>query len=162
MNVHDVLALDARTLLAARYNALARGDRPLLGEVVRTLDLTLPGGHGDVLQPPEALARVGDAIWLTLTRLDDPFAPRQPGVVLRLDAAATSVLDATPLPRPNPSWDRCAPRPRRTPGTSRRSAPTTWWATARSRRCACATARWRSAIPWSRRRSSEGPSTPSP
>lgn len=103
VNVHDLIALDDHTLLVARYNLPSLAVIDLAsGEVVRTLDLAPWAGTASSPQP-EALARVGDAIWLTLTRLDDPFAPRQPGVVLRLDAAATRVFDATPLPRPNPS-----------------------------------------------------------
>lgn len=117
VNVHDVLPLDDATLLLARYNlpSLAVVDLAT-GAVTRTLDLSPWSGAASPY--PEAFARVGTSIWLTLGRLDDPFAPRQPGMVLRLDAQATRVIDAVELPRPNPSGPIvAAPEPR------------TWWVT---------------------------------
>lgn len=114
VNVHDIIALDDTTVLVARYNLPALAVIDLRsGTVVRTLDLSPWAGTAPLPQP-EAFARVGDSLWLTLSRLDDPFAPHQHGIVLRLDSRATRVLGETELPRPNPSGPIVASP---TPGT---------------------------------------------
>jgi hypothetical protein len=71
--------------------------------VVRTIDLTPWQGLG-MAPYAESLARVGDEVWLTLQRHDDPFQRRstQPGVVLRIDPLRERVVGTIVLRHANP------------------------------------------------------------
>jgi hypothetical protein len=101
-NPHDVIALDARTLLVARYNvpSLAVVD-VARAEVVRTVDLA-PYRGAARLPNPDALYRVGDRIYVTLQRLDDVINPTQPGMLVQLDARTLAVTATLELPLVNP------------------------------------------------------------
>lgn len=102
VNAHDVVALDASTLAVARYNlgSLAVIDLQR-GALTRTVDLTAFQGRA-ALPYPDAMARVGDEIWVSLQRLDDLVHPTQPGLIVRFDAALTRVVGTLALPYANP------------------------------------------------------------
>ena len=104
INAHDVVALDARTLLVARYNldALAVVD-VASARVTRTVDLTPFVGTAPHAYP-DALRRVGDEVWVTLQRDNDPLRanPTQPGLIVRFDAATLAVRATVTLTHPNP------------------------------------------------------------
>ncbi|MDB4929806.1 MAG: hypothetical protein JWM10_2290 [Myxococcaceae bacterium] len=102
VNAHDVVALDARTLLVARYqrDALAVVD-VARAEVTRTVDLApyrgaAPRPHAD------ALYRHGDRVYVTLQRLDDTYSPTQRGLVVQLDARTLAVTATLELPFADP------------------------------------------------------------
>ncbi len=101
-NPHDVLALDDRTLLVARYNlpSLAVVDVPS-GAVVRTVDLAAYRGRA-ALPNPDAMLRVGDRIYVTLQRLDDVLHPQR-GMLVQIDAATMAVTATLELPFANPT-----------------------------------------------------------
>jgi hypothetical protein len=101
-NPHDVIALDANTLLVARYNvpSLAVVD-VARGEVVRTVDLAPYRGAARLPQP-DALYRLGDRVYATLQRLDDVIDPTQPGMLVQLDARTLAVTATLTLPMVNP------------------------------------------------------------
>jgi hypothetical protein len=101
-NPHDVIALDERTLLVARYNvpSLAVVDVER-GEVVRTVDLAPYQGRAR-LPNPDALRRVGARLYVTLQRLDDVVNPTQHGMLVQLDARTLAVTAAIELPLANP------------------------------------------------------------
>jgi hypothetical protein len=103
VNPHDVIALDARTLLVARYerSALAVVD-VARAEVVRTVDLDAYRGVAR-LPDPDALYRYGDRVYVTLQRLDGGrIHPTQPGMVVQLDARTLAVTATLALPFMNP------------------------------------------------------------
>lgn len=101
-NPHDVIALDARTLLVARYNvpSLAVVDVER-AEVVRTVDLAPYQGRAR-LPNPDALCRVGERLYVTLQRLDDVVRPTQRAMLVQLDARTLSVTASIELPLVNP------------------------------------------------------------
>lgn len=101
-NAHDVLALDGRTLLVARYamNSLAVLDIAR-GTVLRTVDLTPFLGRATQAHP-EALLRVGSEVWVSLQRLDRYPRATQPGLIVRLDAEARAVRSTVTLRYSNP------------------------------------------------------------
>ena len=101
-NPHDVVALDAGTLLVARYNvpSLAVVD-VARAEVVRTVDLAPYRGAARLPQP-DAMYRYGDRLYVTLQRLDDVIDPTQPGMLVQLDARTLAVTATLALPMVNP------------------------------------------------------------
>lgn len=101
-NPHDVIALDERTLLVARYNvpSLAVVDVER-AEVLRTVDLAPYQGRAR-LPNPDALCRVGERLYVTLQRLDDVVRPTQRAMLVQLDARTLSVTAAVELPMVNP------------------------------------------------------------
>lgn len=104
VNAHDVIALDARTLLVARYqrSSLAVVD-VARAEVVRTVDLAPYRGLAP-LPRPDALYRVGDRVYVTLQRLDgDTRHPTQRGLLVQLDARSLAVTATLELPLVNPT-----------------------------------------------------------
>ncbi len=101
-NAHDVLALDGRTLLVARYamTSLAVIDLAT-GRVSRTVDL-MPHVGLSALPHPEALLRVGSEVWVSLQRLDRYPLTTQPGLIVRLDPEARAVVGTITLRHGNP------------------------------------------------------------
>lgn len=102
-NAHDVVALDERTLLVARWNlpSLAVVD-VARGVVVRTVDLAPYQGLAR-LPHPDALYRAGDRVYVSLQRLDgDVLHPTQRGLVVQLDARTLAVTATLELPFANP------------------------------------------------------------
>lgn len=101
-NPHDVIALDANTLLVARWNlpSLAVVD-VARGAVTRTVDLSPYRGRA-ALPNADALYRMGDRIYVSLQRLDDVLRPTQNGMVVQLDARTLAVTATLELPFANP------------------------------------------------------------
>lgn len=102
-NPHDVIALDARTLLVARYElpSLAVVD-VARAEVVRTVDLSMFRGSAR-LPDPDRLYREGDRVYVTVGRLDGGRVhPTQRGLVVQLDARTLAVTGSVELPFVNP------------------------------------------------------------
>lgn len=105
-NGHDVVAVDDGHLYVARYamHSVAVVD-VAAGAVTRTLDLASEGGAAERVFP-DALARVGDEVWVTLQRFDDSDAllsnPTRPGLVVRLDPRTHTRIGAYSLMNPNP------------------------------------------------------------
>ncbi len=101
-NPHDVIALDANTLLVARWNlpSLAVVD-VALGTITRTIDLSPYRGTAP-LPNADAMYRVGDRIYVSLQRLDDVIRPTQNGMVVQLDAGTLAVTATIELPFVNP------------------------------------------------------------
>jgi hypothetical protein len=104
VNAHDVIALDERTLLVARYEraSLAVVDVER-GEVVRTVDIA--PFRGLALKPdPDRFYRWGEHVYLTLQRLDGGrLHPTQRGMLLQLDARTLAVTASLELPFMNPT-----------------------------------------------------------
>ncbi len=101
-NPHDVIALDANTLLVARWNlpSLAVVD-VAQGAITRTVDLSSYRGTA-LLPNADALYRVGNRIYVSLQRLDDVIRPTQSGVVVQLDARTLAVTATIELPFASP------------------------------------------------------------
>lgn len=101
-NPHDVVALDANTLLVTRWNlpSLAVVD-VAQGAVTRTVDLS-PFRGSARLPHADALYRAGDRVYVSLQRLDDVLRPTQRGMVVQLDARTLAVTAAVELPFVNP------------------------------------------------------------
>ncbi len=101
-NAHDVIAVDRRRLYVARYllPSLAVVDLET-ARIVATIDLSAGLGRAR-LPHPDALARVGDEVWVTLERLDDFPRATQPGAIVRIDPRSDRVVGAFSLRFANP------------------------------------------------------------
>jgi hypothetical protein len=105
-NGHDALAVDDGHLYVARYamHSVAVID-VAAGAVASTVDLASEVGPGEGVYP-DALARVGDEVWVTLQRFDDDDAllanPTRPGLVARIDPRTHARIGAYSLTNPNP------------------------------------------------------------
>ena len=103
INAHDVIALDAGTLLVARYEraSLAVVD-VARGEVVRTVDLSAYRGLAR-LPDVDALYRRGGRVYVMLQRLDGGRVhPTQRGLLVQLDARSLAVTATLELPLVDP------------------------------------------------------------
>ncbi|MBI5516176.1 MAG: hypothetical protein HY909_20495 [Deltaproteobacteria bacterium] len=101
-NAHDLLVVDGRRAYIARWNLPSLAVLDLgTGAIVRTVDLSPWRGRAR-LPNPDALALVGDEVWVTLERLDDPAHPTQPGLIVRVDPRTDTVMGALTLPHANP------------------------------------------------------------
>ncbi len=103
-NAHDAIALDAGHIVVARHTmpSLAIVD-VAQGAVRDTIDLSSLRGAAP-LPHPDALARVGDELWVTLERDDDPMRqhPTQRGLVARINPATHAIVGSIELAHPNP------------------------------------------------------------
>lgn len=103
-NAHDAVAIDAGRILVSRHSmpSLAVVD-VAAGRVTRTIDLS-PWQGSAPLPHADAIARVGDELWVTLERDDDPTRerPTQRGLVVRIDAHTLTVTGTITLNHPNP------------------------------------------------------------
>lgn len=102
VNAHDAIALDAGTVLVARHglSSLAVVD-VATGRVTRAVDLT-PYAGGARATFPDAFARVGPELWVTLARHDNLDRPVVRGAIARLDPRTLAVVGLIELPRANP------------------------------------------------------------
>ena len=102
VNAHDAIALDAGTVLVARHglSSLVVVD-VATGRVTRAVDLT-PSAGGARGAFPDAIARVGPELWVTLARHDNLDRPTVHGAIARLDPRTLAVLGLIELPRANP------------------------------------------------------------
>ncbi len=103
-NAHDFLVVDNRHAYVSRWDMDSLGVIALAtGEVTGTVDLR-PYTDGAPLPEPDALARVGTEVWLTLERLGvDPLVPSHTGVIVRIDPARDAVTGTVTLPFANPT-----------------------------------------------------------
>jgi hypothetical protein len=101
-NAHDLLAVDARRAYLARWNLPSLAVLDLAtGTFTHTIDLS-PWRGSARMPNPDALARVGTEVWVTLERLDDPLHPTQRGLIVRIDPSTDAVVGTLELPHPNP------------------------------------------------------------
>ncbi len=105
-NGHDVVSVDDGHLYVARYAMQSVAVVDVAAEAVaRTIDLAPQAGAGQRVFP-DALARVGDEVWVTLQRFDDTDAllanPTRPGLIARLDPRTHTVVGTYALANPNP------------------------------------------------------------
>jgi hypothetical protein len=102
VNAHDAVALDAGTVAVTRFRlaSLAVVD-VAAGRVSRSVDLAGLRGAARAVYP-DAVARVGPELWVTLGRDVLDQRPTAPGAVARLDARTLEVRGVTELARPNP------------------------------------------------------------
>jgi hypothetical protein len=102
VNAHDAIALDAATVLVSRHSrsSLVVVD-VATGRVTRAIDLT-PYAGGARGAYPDAIARVGQELWVTLGRHDNLERPTVRGAIARLDPRTLTVLGVIELPRANP------------------------------------------------------------
>lgn len=101
-NAHDALAVDAHRVYVTRYDLGALAVLDLRScTVSATIDLT--GYQGRAPRPHmDAMVRVGHEVWVSLQRLDDPAAPTQRGLIVRVDTRSDRVVGTLELPRANP------------------------------------------------------------
>ncbi|MEZ4394354.1 MAG: hypothetical protein R3A48_25050 [Polyangiales bacterium] len=101
-NAHDVVAVDDHRLYVTRYDLPSLAVLDLRScAVSATVDLSpyqgaAPRPHMD------AMVRVGHEVWVSLQRLDDPAAPTQRGLIVRVDTRDDRVVGTLELPRANP------------------------------------------------------------
>ncbi len=105
-NAHDVVSVDDGHLYVARYAMHSVAVVDVAAEAVtRAIDLAPQGGAGQRVFP-DALARVGDEVWVTLQRFDDAdmflASPTRPGLIARLDPRTHTVVGTYALTNPNP------------------------------------------------------------
>jgi hypothetical protein len=103
-NAHDAVALDAGHLLVTRHSMRSLAVVDVADGVVRdTIDLA-PWQGSAPLPYPDALAWVGDEVWVTLERDDSPMRdrPTQPGLIARIDPRTRRVTGTISLLHPNP------------------------------------------------------------
>ncbi len=103
VNAHDLLVVDGARAYVARWQLASLAVLSTRsGVVTQTIDLAPYRGTA-VLPYPDALARVGSEVWVTLERLDpNVLYPTQSGLVVRIDPARDAVLGTIDLGVPNP------------------------------------------------------------
>ncbi len=103
-NAHDAVAIDEGHILVTRHSMPSLAVVDVAGaRVTRTIDLSPWQGRAP-LPHADAIARVGDELWVTLERDDSPTRerPSQPGLIARIDARTLAVTGTITLNHPNP------------------------------------------------------------
>lgn len=103
-NAHDAVVLDAEHVVVSRHGMGSLAVVDVAAGVVReTIDLTAWQGRAP-LPHADALAKVGDELWVTLERDDSPTRdrPTQPGLIARIDLRTRTVTRTVTLHHANP------------------------------------------------------------